>query len=108
MVAGIGGYGNSIGIATVGGEIAFEEAYAGNPLVNVMCLGIVDANALVKGKASGVGNPVYYVGAKTGRDGIHGATMASPNSTIVRPRSGRRCRSAIRSWRSCCSRPVSS
>jgi phosphoribosylformylglycinamidine synthase II len=77
VVAGIGGYGNSIGIATVGGEIAFEEPYAGNPLVNVMCLGIVDANAIVKGKASGVGNPVYYVGAKTGRDGIHGATMAS-------------------------------
>ena len=77
VVAGIGGYGNSIGIATVGGEIAFEEPYAGNPLVNVMCLGIVDADALVKGKASGVGNPVYYVGAKTGRDGIHGATMAS-------------------------------
>ena len=77
VVAGIGGYGNSIGIATIGGEIAFEDSYAGNPLVNVMCLGIVDANALVKGKASGVGNPVYYVGAKTGRDGIHGATMAS-------------------------------
>ena len=77
VVAGIAGYGNSIGIATVGGEIAFEEPYAGNPLVNVMCLGIVDAGALVKGKASGVGNPVYYVGAKTGRDGIHGATMAS-------------------------------
>jgi phosphoribosylformylglycinamidine synthase len=77
VVAGIGGYGNSIGIATVGGEIAFEDSYAGNPLVNVMCLGIVDADALVKGRASGVGNPVYYVGAKTGRDGIHGATMAS-------------------------------
>ncbi len=77
VVAGIAGYGNSIGIATVGGEIAFEESYAGNPLVNVMCLGIVKASALVKGNASGVGNPVYYVGAKTGRDGIHGATMAS-------------------------------
>jgi phosphoribosylformylglycinamidine synthase len=77
VVAGIAGYGNSIGIATVGGEIAFDECYAGNPLVNVMCLGIVHADALVKGNASGVGNPVYYVGAKTGRDGIHGATMAS-------------------------------
>ena len=77
VVAGIAGYGNSIGIATVGGEIAFEDCYAGNPLVNVMCLGIVEADALVKGRASGVGNPVYYVGAKTGRDGIHGATMAS-------------------------------
>src|SRR5215204_6176719 len=77
VVAGIAGYGNSIGIATVGGEIAFEECYSGNPLVNVMCLGIAEADALVKGKASGIGNPVYYVGAKTGRDGIHGATMAS-------------------------------
>ena len=77
VVAGIAGYGNSIGIPTVGGEIAFEEAYAGNPLVNVLCLGISRADALVKGRAAGVGNPVYYVGAKTGRDGIHGATMAS-------------------------------
>ena len=77
VVSGIAGYGNSIGIATVGGEIAFEEPYASNPLVNVLCLGIVAADALVKGNASGAGNPVYYVGAKTGRDGIHGATMAS-------------------------------
>jgi phosphoribosylformylglycinamidine synthase len=77
VVRGIGGYGNSIGIPTIGGEIAFEEPYAGNPLVNVLCLGIVEADALVKGSASGAGNPVYYVGAKTGRDGIHGATMAS-------------------------------
>src|SRR5687767_636260 len=77
VVAGIAGYGNSIGIPTVGGEIAFEETYAGNPLVNVFCLGISRADALVKGTAAGIGNPVYYVGAKTGRDGIHGATMAS-------------------------------
>ena len=77
VVSGIAGYGNSIGIATVGGEIVFEEPYASNPLVNVLCLGIVAADALVKGNASGAGNPVYYVGAKTGRDGIHGATMAS-------------------------------
>jgi phosphoribosylformylglycinamidine synthase subunit PurL len=77
VVAGIAGYGNSIGIPTVGGEIAFEPAYAGNPLVNVFCLGIANATDLVKGVASGAGNPVYYVGAKTGRDGIHGATMAS-------------------------------
>ncbi len=77
VVSGIGGYGNSIGIPTVGGEVMFEEPYAGNPLVNVFCLGIAEADALVKGRASGAGNPVYYVGAKTGRDGIHGATMAS-------------------------------
>jgi phosphoribosylformylglycinamidine synthase subunit PurL len=77
VVAGIAGYGNSIGVPTIGGEIAFDDRYAGNPLVNVLCLGLVDADALVKGAASGIGNPVYYVGAKTGRDGIHGATMAS-------------------------------
>ena len=77
VVAGIAGYGNSIGIPTVGGEIAFEPSYAGNPLVNVFCLGIAKAVDIIKGVASGVGNAVYYVGAKTGRDGIHGATMAS-------------------------------
>src|SRR2546425_2052338 len=77
VVAGIAGYGNSIGIPTVGGEIAFEPTYAGNPLVNVFCLGIAKAAEIVKGVASGAGNAVYYVGAKTGRDGIHGATMAS-------------------------------
>ena len=77
VVAGISGYGNSIGIATIGGEVAFEECYAQNPLVNVLCLGLARADHLVKASASGVGNLVYYAGAKTGRDGIHGATMAS-------------------------------
>jgi phosphoribosylformylglycinamidine synthase len=77
VVAGIAGYGNSIGIPTVGGEAAFDACYAGNPLVNVFCLGIAKADAIIKGRAEGVGNPVYYVGASTGRDGIHGATMAS-------------------------------
>jgi phosphoribosylformylglycinamidine synthase len=77
VVAGIAGYGNSIGVPTVGGEIVFDPCYAGNPLVNVFCLGISRASDIVKGVASGVGNGVYYVGAKTGRDGIHGATMAS-------------------------------
>lgn len=77
VVAGIAGYGNSIGIPTVGGEVGFDESYAGNPLVNVFCLGIVSADGIVKGRAEGAGNAVYYVGAKTGRDGIHGATMAS-------------------------------
>ena len=77
VVAGIAGYGNSIGIPTVGGEIAFDESYAGNPLVNVFCLGVARADTLVLGRAEGIGNAVYYVGAKTGRDGIHGATMAS-------------------------------
>ena len=77
VVAGIAGYGNSIGIPTVGGEIGFDESYTGNPLVNVFCLGTSKATEIVKAVASGAGNPVYYVGAKTGRDGIHGATMAS-------------------------------
>src|SRR5437773_1191464 len=77
VVAGIAGYGNSIGIPTVGGEIGFDESYTGNPLVNVFCLGISKADEIIKGTASGAGNPVYYVGSKTGRDGIHGATMAS-------------------------------
>jgi phosphoribosylformylglycinamidine synthase subunit PurL len=89
VVAGIAGYGNSIGIPTVGGEIAFEECYAGNPLVNVFCLGIAKADEIIKGVARGTGNPVYYVGSKTGRDGIHGATMASAefdeNSAEKRP-----------------------
>src|SRR5690606_22658832 len=70
VVAGIGGYGNSIGIPTVGGEVAFDESYSGNPLVNVFCLGIARHDEIVKGTAKGEGNPVYYVGAKTGRDGI--------------------------------------
>ena len=77
MVAGIAGYGNSIGIPTVGGEAAFDETYAGNPLVNVFCLGIAPVEGVIRGRAEGTGNAVYYVGAKTGRDGIHGATMAS-------------------------------
>src|SRR5256886_2055732 len=77
VVAGIAGYGNSIGIPTVGGEIVFEPSYAGNPLVSVFCLGVAKHADIIKGIASGVGNAVYYVGAKTGRDGIHGATMAS-------------------------------
>src|SRR5688500_15331141 len=77
VVAGIGGYGNSIGIPTIGGEIYFDPMYAGNPLVNVLCLGLARTDEIVKGAARGEGNPVFYVGAKTGRDGIHGATMAS-------------------------------
>jgi phosphoribosylformylglycinamidine synthase len=89
VVAGIAGYGNSIGIPTVGGEIAFEECYTGNPLVNVFCLGLAKADEIIKGIAKGTGNPVYYVGSKTGRDGIHGATMASAefdeNSAEKRP-----------------------
>jgi phosphoribosylformylglycinamidine synthase len=77
VVAGIGGYGNAFGCPTVGGEVLFDESYGRNPLVNAFCLGIVKADRIFKGRAEGVGNTVFYVGAKTGRDGIHGATMAS-------------------------------
>ncbi|MDA2933864.1 phosphoribosylformylglycinamidine synthase subunit PurL [Acidobacteria bacterium AH-259-D05] len=77
VVAGIAGYGNCMGIPTVGGEIYFQEAYSHNPIVNVFCLGIAATDEIFRAKASGVGNPIIYVGAKTGRDGIHGATMAS-------------------------------
>ena len=77
VVSGIAGYGNCIGVPTVGGEIYFDEIYNNNILVNVFALGIVRKDMIFKGVASGVGNPVIYVGSKTGRDGIHGATMAS-------------------------------
>jgi len=77
VVAGIAHYGNAFGVPTVGGEVAFDDAYAFNPLVNAFALGLVRHDQIFFGKATGVGNPVLYVGAKTGRDGIHGATMAS-------------------------------
>lgn len=77
VVAGIAGYGNCIGIPTVGGEIYFDSCYEGNPLVNAMCVGLIDHDKIQKGIAKGIGNPVMYVGASTGRDGIHGATFAS-------------------------------
>ncbi|QYO67185.1 phosphoribosylformylglycinamidine synthase subunit PurL [Leptolyngbya sp. 7M] len=76
-VEGIGHYGNCFGVPTVGGEVVFDESYSLNPLVNAFALGIVRRDQIFFGKASGIGNPVLYVGAKTGRDGIHGATMAS-------------------------------
>jgi phosphoribosylformylglycinamidine synthase len=77
VVRGIGGYGNCVGVPTVGGEINFHPAYDGNPLVNAMTVGIARADRIFLSAAAGVGNPVVYVGSKTGRDGIHGATMAS-------------------------------
>ncbi len=77
VVEGIAHYGNCFGVPTIGGEVVFDEAYNLNPLVNAFALGIVREDQIFFGKASGVGNPVMYVGAKTGRDGIHGATMAS-------------------------------
>jgi phosphoribosylformylglycinamidine synthase II len=81
VVSGIAGYGNCIGIPTVGGEVMFDESYEGNPLVNAMCVGLIDHDKIQKGVAQGVGNPVFYVGPATGRDGIHGATFASEELT---------------------------
>ncbi|MFQ5939992.1 MAG: phosphoribosylformylglycinamidine synthase subunit PurL, partial [Alphaproteobacteria bacterium] len=77
VVAGIGGYGNCVGVPTVGGEVNFDPGYDGNILVNAMTVGIAPKDRIFTSQASGVGNPVVYVGSKTGRDGIHGATMAS-------------------------------
>ncbi|WP_170005278.1 phosphoribosylformylglycinamidine synthase subunit PurL [Pseudopontixanthobacter vadosimaris] len=77
VVAGIGGYGNCVGVPTVGGETNFDAAYDGNILVNAMTVGVADQDRIFYSAATGVGNPIVYVGSKTGRDGIHGATMAS-------------------------------
>ena len=77
VVAGIGGYGNCVGVPTVGGETEFHKGYNGNILVNAMCVGLARTDNVFYSAAKGVGNPIFYVGAKTGRDGIHGATMAS-------------------------------
>ena len=88
VVAGIGGYGNCVGVPTVGGEVFFDESYNSNILVNAFTLGLAKKDRLFKGTAKGVGNPVVYVGAKTGRDGIHGATMASEafSEEVEKPR----------------------
>ncbi len=81
VVAGISHYGNCIGVPTVGGEVAFDESYEGNPLVNVFALGILRHEQIARGAAKGVGNPVFYVGAETGRDGLAGAAFASRDLT---------------------------
>src|SRR5882724_1164917 len=77
VVAGIGGYGNCVGVPTVGGQVNFDAAYDGNILVNAMTVGVAKTDKIFYSAAAGIGNPVVYVGSKTGRDGIHGATMAS-------------------------------
>ncbi|EPZ40951.1 phosphoribosylformylglycinamidine synthase subunit PurL [Alicyclobacillus acidoterrestris] len=87
VVAGIGGYGNCVGIPTVGGEVQFSPTYRGNPLVNAMCVGLLKRDEMVTGTATGVGNPVFVVGARTGRDGIHGATFASAEDPHEKERS---------------------
>jgi phosphoribosylformylglycinamidine synthase subunit PurL len=81
VVAGIAHYGNCIGVPTIGGEIGFDESYNGNPLVNVFCLGILRHDQIARGAAAGVGNPVFYVGSETGRDGLAGASFASRDLT---------------------------
>ena len=90
VVKGIGDYGNCVGIPTVAGEIVFDPAYEGNPLVNAMCVGLMHEDQLIRAKAEGVGNPIIAVGARTGRDGIHGASFASEDlseaSDAKRPR----------------------
>jgi len=90
VVRGIGDYGNCVGIPTVAGEIVFDPAYEGNPLVNAMCVGLMHETDLIRAKAEGVGNPIIAVGARTGRDGIHGASFASEDlseaSDAKRPR----------------------
>ncbi|HUQ18288.1 MAG TPA: phosphoribosylformylglycinamidine synthase subunit PurL, partial [Gemmatimonadaceae bacterium] len=90
VVKGIGDYGNCVGIPTVAGEIVFDDAYEGNPLVNAMCVGLLHERDLIRAKAEGVGNPIMAVGASTGRDGIHGASFASEDlsaaSEAKRPR----------------------
>src|SRR6266487_3675138 len=81
VVSGIAHYGNCIGVPTIGGEIYFDESFEGNPLVNVFCLGVLEHEQLARGAATGVGNPVFYVGAETGRDGLAGAAFASRELT---------------------------
>src|SRR5213075_384804 len=81
VVSGIAHYGNCIGIPTIGGEIYFDESFEGNPLVNVFCLGVLRHDELARGAARGIGNPVFYVGAETGRDGLAGAAFASRELT---------------------------
>ena len=81
VVSGIAHYGNCIGIPTIGGEVYFDESYSGNPLVNVFCLGVLKHEQIARGAAEGIGNPVFYVGAETGRDGLAGAAFASRDLT---------------------------
>ena len=107
VVRGIGDYGNCMGVPTVAGDVMFDAAYEGNPLVNAMCVGILREEDLIRAKAEGIGNAIMAVGARTGRDGIHGASFASEDLRTRTTRSARACRLAIRSPRSCSSRPPS-
>jgi phosphoribosylformylglycinamidine synthase len=101
VVAGIGGYGNCVGVPTVAGDCTFHPGYDGNILVNAMTVGVADTNRIFYSAAAGIGNSIIYVGSKTGRDGIHGATMASAEFSDDSEEKRRPCRWAIRSPRSC-------
>ena len=110
IVAGVGGYGNCLGLPNVGGEVVFDPTYAGNPLVNALCVGVLRHEDLHLAKATGLGNKVILYGAATGGDGIGGVSVSHrrrsmPQRRVAlragRPASGRACRSATRSWRSC-------
>ena len=107
-VKGIGDYGNCVGVPTVGGEIMFDAAYEGNPLVNAMCVGVMKVEALITARAEGVGNPIIAVGARTGRDGIHGPPSQARTSRTKATPSGLASRSGTRSRKSCSSRRRSS
>ena len=117
VVAGISGYGNSVGVPTVGGELTFDPCYAQNPLVNVLCMGVLPVDRLVLGQASGVGNLAVLLGSTTGRDGIGGVSVLASagfgaedggRGADARRPSGRACRWAIPTRRSGSSRPASS
>ena len=106
VVAGIGGYGNCLGLPNIGGEVVFDRTYLGNPLVNALCVGVLRHEDLHLAKATGAGNQVIMYGAATGGDGIGGASILASETfdapdRLGKLRSGRRSRSATRSWRSC-------
>lgn len=99
VVAGIAGYGNCIGIPTVGGEVQFDASYEGNPLVNAMCVGLIDHKDIKKGQAKGVGNTVMYVGAKTAATAYTALLSHRKKCQIHLKKNVPRCRSAILSWK---------
>jgi phosphoribosylformylglycinamidine synthase II len=106
VVSGIASYGNCFGVPNLGGETKFEDCYSRNPLVNAFALGLVRRDQIYYAKAAGAGNPVIYVGAKTGRDGIHGATMASEEFSEASEAKRPNVQVGDPSWKSCCSKPA--
>ena len=108
VVRGIGDYGNCVGVPTVAGEVVFDPAYAGNPLVNAMCVGVMRETELIRARAEGVGNSIIAVGARTGRDGIHGASFASEESAATTMPSARASRLATPSPKNSYSKRASS